>query len=36
MKMRRHEKSWILTNQKRVKLKIKGPKRVKEIFMENT
>jgi hypothetical protein len=36
LKMRRHEKSWILTNQKRVKLKIKGPKMVKEIFRENT
>jgi hypothetical protein len=26
LNMRRHEKSWILTNHKRVKLKIKGPK----------
>jgi hypothetical protein len=32
LKMRRHEKSWILTNQKIGKLKIKGPKMVKEIF----
>jgi hypothetical protein len=37
LKMRRHEKSWILTDKpERVKLKIKWPKRVHEIFRENT